>query len=151
MSHFFGTHSSKVRFQLKIKVFYRCAPGDLFFGAFRETGKSFLRGRLRWRIRILLFRETGPALRAVLLHAQSPGALVFLSVFSLENPPKNPVFFAKEIDSSDNLHPKKTLSFRRFRCVFFGAGLLVVPNPCEMRTVALGRTGARVQALSTKW
>ena len=54
VSHFFDARSDKVRFQLKIKVFYRCVPGYLFFGAFRETGKSFLRGRLRWRIRILL-------------------------------------------------------------------------------------------------
>ena len=150
MSHFFDPHSSKVRIQLKNKVFYRCVPGYLFFGAFRETGKSLLVALALENSHFAL-QGNGYALRAVLLYAQSPCALVFLSVFSLENPPKNPVFFAKEIDSSDNLHPKKTLSFGRFRCVFFGAGSLVVPNPCEMRTVALGRTGARVQALSTKW
>ena len=41
VSHFFATHSSKVRIQLKIKVFYRCVPGYLFFGAFRETGPLY--------------------------------------------------------------------------------------------------------------
>jgi hypothetical protein len=61
VSHFFDARSDKVRFQLKIKVFYRCVPGYLFFGAFRETG---------------------PALRAVLLYGQSPCAFsVFVRLF----------------------------------------------------------------------
>ena len=41
VSHFFDPHSSKVRIQLKNKVFYRCVPGYLFFGAFRDTGMLY--------------------------------------------------------------------------------------------------------------